>query len=354
MEVEGIDARGPVEISRRTEDAERLREGVVDVEVERTRALYGFNLKSVVVGVGVVARHQDLVVAVVRAGILNGLAAGVVVDCVEAARLPRCATLGIAGAGRLGIDGRGGFMIVVVAGFAVWRQKRTSGFAEFWDPILRTSDPVLFCVADQTQYTAISLRDASDPSRQVTLKDNLTAVVIDDLSAITKIAGVLQSAGKHYSLRGDGATNLTDLRDGPSVIIGAYDNAWTLRMLRPLRFHFANNPEMTMFSIVDSQQHDLTRWSVDRRQQVATNYYRDYAIVARFTDDVTGKPTLIAAGIARGGTMAAGEFVTSPALLDEVRSRRPSAKTKNVEVVLSTEIINGEPGTARIEAIHFW
>jgi hypothetical protein len=245
-------------------------------------------------------------------------------------------------------------LIAAVAGFAIWRQTRTSGFDAFWDPILRSSDPVLFCVADQTQYTAISLRDASDPSRQVTLRDNLTAVVIDDLSAITKIAGVLQSAGKHYSLRGEGATNLMDLRNGPSVIIGAYDNAWTLRMLRPLRFHFANNPEMTTFSIVDSQQNDLTRWSVDRRQQVATNNYRDYAIVARFTDDVTGKPTLIAAGIARGGTIAAGEFVTNPALLDEVRSRQTSAKAKNVEVVLSTEIINGEPGTPRIEAIYFW
>ena len=241
--------------------------------------------------------------------------------------------------------------IVAVVG---WRQSQISAFAEFWDPILRSPDPVLFCVADQTQYTAISLRDAQDPSRQVTLKDNLTAVVIDDLTAIVKIAGVLQSAGKHYSLRGEDATTLMDLRNGPSVVIGAFDNAWTLRMLRPLRFHFANNPDMTLFSIVDGAQHEQARWVVDRRQQVATNNYRDYAIVARFTDEVTGKPTLIAAGIARGGTIAAGEFLTSPALLEAVRARRPSAQTRNIEVVLSVEIINGEPGTPHIEAVYFW
>ena len=245
-------------------------------------------------------------------------------------------------------------LVIAVASYLVWRNTRPSAFTEFWDPILNSPDPVLLCVADQTQYTAISLRNAQDPEQQVTLKDNLTAVVIDDLNAVIKIAGVLQSSGKRYTLRGENATSLTDLRNGPSVIIGAFDNAWALRMLNQLRFHFANNPDMTLFSIADSMQHNQARWILDRRQQEATNNYRDYAIVARFTDDVTGKPTLIAAGIARGGTVAAGEFVTSPSLLQSALTQRPSAQLKNVEVVLSTEIINGEPGTPKIEAVYFW
>jgi hypothetical protein len=128
----------------------------------------------------------------------------------------------------------------------------------------------------------------------------VTAVVIDDLSTITKVAGVLQSAGKHYTVRGEGTTSLMDLRNGPSVIVGAFDNAWTLRLLRPLRYHFANNPTMTVFSIIDSSAPGKAGWVVDRAQQIATGNYMDYAIVARFTDTTTGKPTLIAAGIGRG------------------------------------------------------
>jgi hypothetical protein len=257
---------------------------------------------------------------------------------------PRWIFIGVAGL----------LLLVAITAFLAWRQAQRSAFAEFWDPILSSTDPVLFCVADQTQYTAITLRDAGDPARQVTLKDNLTAVIIDDLTTIIKVASVLQSAGKRYTLRGEDATSLMDLRNGSSVIIGAFDNAWTLRMLRPLRFHFANNPEMTMFSIVDATQPGQSRWVLDRRQQIATNNYRDYAIVARFTDDTTGKPTLVAAGIGRGGTIAAGEFLTNPDLLAAVRSQRPSAKVKNIEVVLSTQIINGEPGTPKIEAAYFW
>jgi hypothetical protein len=245
-------------------------------------------------------------------------------------------------------------LIAAGVGFLVWRHTPGSAFDEFWSPILSSPDPVLVCVADQTQYTAISLRDAQDPEKQITLKDNLTAVIIDDLSAVIQVAGVLQSSGKRYSLRGENATTLMDLRNGPSVIIGAYDNAWTLRMTRSLRYHFANDADMAHLWIVDSAAPDRSRWVVDRREQLATQNYVDYAIVARFTDDVTGRPTLIAAGIARGGTIAAGEFLVSPALLQAALRKRRSAKTKNVEVVLSTQIINGEPGTPNIEAVYYW
>jgi len=247
-----------------------------------------------------------------------------------------------------------GFLLIALISFFAWNRARRSDLGEFWNPILASSEPVLFCVADQTQYTAIALRDAQDPSRQVALNEKVTAVVIDDLSTITKVAGVLQSAGKHYTVRGEGTTSLMDLRNGPSVIVGAFDNAWTLRLLRPLRYHFANNPTMTVFSIIDSSAPAKAGWVVDRAQQIATGNYMDYAIVARFTDATTGKPTLIAAGIGRGGTNAAGEFLTNPDLMQIVRNQKPSPAMKNVEVVLSTQIIGGEPGTPKVEGAYFW
>ena len=220
--------------------------------------------------------------------------------------------------------------------------------------MLDSSDPVLFCIADQMQYTAITLRDAADPARQITMKDNLTAVILDDLWPVVKFAGILQSNGKKYSLEGEGSTSLSDLRNGPDILIGGFDNAWTLRLLKPLRFHFANDPEMTRLSILDSQAHTPTTWVVDRSQQVATNIYRDYAIVARFTDNTTGRRMIVAAGIARGGTIVAGEFLTDPALLHRIEQLPGYSSRKNVEVVLSTQIIGGQPGTPRIEASYLW
>jgi hypothetical protein len=252
-----------------------------------------------------------------------------------------------------------GSMVVVLLGiFAAayaWRSTHQSAFSFFWGPVFGTNEPVLICIADQNQYAAVALRDSADPTRQILLKDNLTAVVIDDLNAVIQITGILKSNGRQYSLKGEGLTNLTDLRNGPTVFVGAFDNAWTLRLTNPLRYHFANDPEMTQFRIVDSQSPTQTFWGIDRGRQMATNNYRDYAIVGRFTDSNTGKLAVIIAGIGRGGTIAAGQLVTDPIYLAQLaQAAHASGNKKNMEIVLSTQIIDGEPGSPKIEATYFW
>ncbi len=243
----------------------------------------------------------------------------------------------------------------------LWQMMHRSATDFFWGPVLAEKDPVLICVADQTESSGQSLRDAADPARQVQLqpmtqaKDNLTTVAIDDLSAVVRIAGLLQSNGKQYSLRGERATSMADLRTGPAVFIGAFDNAWTLRLTDPLRYHFSNNADMSEVQIVDSTATAQSRWVVEQAVQVATNNYRDYAILARFTDTNTGKLTVILAGLARGGTITAGEFLTDANDMAQLkRASQAAGDKKNMEVVLSTPIIDGEPGSPKIEATYFW
>ncbi len=243
-------------------------------------------------------------------------------------------------------------IVLCSAAIYLWRSAQRSTFEFFWGPLVRSSEPVLFCVADQSRYSTITLRDAANPSRQNQLQDNLTAIIIDDLNPIVRVAGLLQSNGKKYSVKGEGATDLMDLRNGPTVFIGAFDNAWTLRLTANLRYHFANNPEMTDFGIVDSTKPGEPGWVVDRLQQMTTNNYRDYAIVARFIDGTTGKLAVVAAGVARGGTRVAAEYLTDPA--DLAQLERAAGNKKNMEVVLSTQIIDGEPGSPKVEASYFW
>jgi hypothetical protein len=243
-------------------------------------------------------------------------------------------------------------VVICAAAMYLWHSAQRSPFDFFWGPLVKSSEPVLFCVADQSHYSTINLRDAADPSRQTQLQDNLTAIIIDDLNPIVRVAGLLQSNGKKYTLKGEGATNLMDLRNGPTVFIGAFDNAWTLRLTAPLRYHFADNPEMTDFRIVDSTNPGQPGWVVNRLQQMTTNNYRDFAIVARFTDSTTGKLAVIIAGVARGGTRVATEYLTDPT--DLAQLERAAGGKKNMEVVLSTQIIDGEPGTPKVEASYFW
>jgi hypothetical protein len=248
-------------------------------------------------------------------------------------------------------------LAALVAGgsYFVWKDASRSAFEFFWRPVLTSSEPVLVCIADQLDYSEIALRDAAEPTRQVILKDTLTAVIIDDLNATIKVAGILQSSGRPYTLKGEGATTMDDLRRGPTVFVGAFDNAWTLRLTNPLRYHFANDADMTHLWIMDSTAPTKKQWMVDRSVQMATNNYRDYAILARFTDTNTGKLAIVVAGIGRGGTRAAGEFLSdSTNLAQLMRAAKAAGNKKNMEVVLSTQIIDGEPGTPKMEASYFW
>lgn len=243
---------------------------------------------------------------------------------------------------------------VLVAGGLLWRILSNSPIDDFWRPFVDSQSPTLFCIADQSHVSTITLRDAADPQRQTVLNDRMVSVIIDDVTPLVDIAGMLQVRGKSYTVKGEGSTTLTDLRQGPSVMIGAFDNGWTLRVSGPLRFHFANNPEMSKFWIEDRQD-PSKKWMLERSVQLETGTYKDYAIVARFTDPDTDRPVVVAAGLARGGTVAAGEFLVNPEHMRDLSFQAPKGwQNKNIEVILETQVIDGRSGPPRVVAVHVW
>jgi hypothetical protein len=243
---------------------------------------------------------------------------------------------------------------VLIVSAALWQTFRSSPIDDFWRPFISSESPILFCIADQSHFSTITLRDAGDPQRQNVLNDRMTTVIIDDISPLVDIAGMFQVHGKSYKVKGESATTLTDLRQGPAVFIGAFDNNWTLRATGPLRFHFANNADMSKFWIEDRQD-PRKIWVLDRTVQQETGTYKDYAIVARFTDPDTDRPIVVAAGLARGGTVAAGEFLVNPQHLRDLALQAPKGwQHKNIEVVLETQTIDGRSGPPRVAAVHVW
>jgi len=250
-----------------------------------------------------------------------------------------------------------GLLLLVLAGVAttVWFASRPPALKQFWEPFVKSSEPVLFCIADQSQYSTIRLHDAADPQREVTLTDSMVTIIIDDVSPLVNMAGLLRTYGKTYRVQGEATTSLTDLRRGPSVFIGAFDNGWTLRLTSPLRFHFANDKEMTQLWIEDRANPGNRGWMLDRTVQQQTGTYKDYAIVARLVDPNTDQYVVVAAGIARGGTVAAGEFLVDASRMEDLLRQVPQNwKQKNMEIVLETQVIQGRSGPPRITAVHVW
>jgi hypothetical protein len=89
--------------------------------------------------------------------------------------------------------------------------------------------------------------------------------------------------------------------------------------------------------------------------QQQTGTYKDYAIVARLVDPNTDQYAVVAAGIGRGGTIAAGEFLVDEHRMEDMLKFVPSNwNRKNMEIVLETQVIEGRSGPPRVTAIHVW
>jgi hypothetical protein len=63
---------------------------------------------------------------------------------------------------------------------------------------------------------------------------------------------------------------------------------------------------------------------------------------------------VIVAGIGRGGTIVAGEFLVDSGDLAHLRrSAKAAGDKKNMEIVLSTQVIDEKPGSPKMEATYF-
>jgi hypothetical protein len=245
-------------------------------------------------------------------------------------------------------------LTMLIAATAVWQVSRPPVLKQFWEPFVNSQSPVLICVADQSQYSTIRLRDAADPSHEITLPDSMVALIIDDVSPLVNVAALLRTFGKTSRVLAESNTTLTDLRRAPSIFIGAFDNSWTLRLTSPLRFHFANDAAMNKLWIEDRSNPGNHHWMMDRTVQ-QTGTYSDYAIVARFVDPNIEQLVVVGAGIGRGGTVAAGEFLVDEQRMDEMLKAVPGDwKRKNIEIVLETQVIGERSGPPHVSAVYVW
>lgn len=232
----------------------------------------------------------------------------------------------------------------VSVGYWTWI---SSPVESMWRPFLGSPDPVLIVVGSPPAEPALPM----DSHSHVHLSFN-------DALAMTDITGLLDIHEQLYRVQTPSGTSLDDLRKRPVVLISAFLNPWSSRILNPLRFSLlrqqvAEDGSTILGSIVD-HKHPGTVWSFDFTKSVTVNT-RDYAIVARLRSDLTEGPVMIVAGLGAGATESAGEFVSSPEYLRQVSTVAPANwRRKNLELVLEVPMVDGKAGHARIVAADFW
>lgn len=226
----------------------------------------------------------------------------------------------------------------------------------FWDPVLSSGSQVLLCVGNESggHAGAASERSASAP---LTLRDFHSAssqmVLVGDATALAAFAGLIQSRGRRYRVVSQSEATYTDLQNSPVILIGLLNNEWTKRLMGQLRFS-VERPAAGQVLIRDHDHPSRTDWSIDFYRPFL-NITKDYALILRATDPKTEQMVVVAGGMSVFGTMAAAEFLTNENELGKLAAFAPKDwRRKDLEVVLSTDVIRGHAGPPVPVATHFW
>ena len=227
----------------------------------------------------------------------------------------------------------------------------------FWGPIKNLHSPVLICVGQPDHALGeAAYKESLDVNKLAVHVLKLDQVTTADAMAASRLSGVLGKLGVTYSLQGADSATFSDMRNGPAVLVSGADNQWTLRAIKDLRFRFAYElvGKFSRIWVSDQKNPSAQNWVVDFNSPY-TSLSQDYALVGRFADPATGQMDVLAAGISSNGTLSASECLGDDGCLRSILDLDPAkGRKRNVEAVISTQVIGGKSGPPVVLAVYSW
>ena len=251
---------------------------------------------------------------------------------------------------------------------------RKSALEQFWGPAIAVPQPILLCIADAVTYRPVpklyekyershpgsfatqtqraNIPFPLNPADKISWGDlelfHQWGITKGDLTTAVRLAGFFGKIGKPVDLRVESEYSYRDLRNSQAVLIGAFNNEWTMNLVADLRFTFVEKDGIRIGDKVSAGRFwpSLPIQVYDRR---------DFAIVGRLKDPKTGQFTVIIAGLTSRGTEAAAEFVTNTSELGtELQAAPPDWPSKSLELVLETDVVDGVAGLPHVVASYYW
>ena len=256
-----------------------------------------------------------------------------------------------------------GALVLLTVAVRIIRPQQTI-FEQFWRPVLVGPHDLLLSIPQFSDH--VHLEGVDNP--MLTWSDPLTPtpdgmnvpwtlysqrlVHISDVTVATRMAEFLGSRGKHAVLKGEHDLTMRDLRATPAVILGGLTNQWTSQLLAQARFRFDGDGSIRF--IRDSEHPENRPWSFDSKVR-SGDRAKDFIIISRVADSVSGRVTVLAGGFSVWGTQAAVELLTDADQMRSVLANAPRKwDAKNVQIVLECAVVRRESGVARFLAANYW
>jgi hypothetical protein len=246
---------------------------------------------------------------------------------------------------------------------------------QFWSPVLATTEPVLICLAKPTVFVPsreLLQKYSKSPSEFTTELQRLTlpapmqpqdklvwgdmvkygdyGVAAGDAYAAVRLSALLGKMGKESQVRIGSHYSFADLRNSPAIVVGAFNNRWTMQMTSNLHFAFVEEDGKQM---IREQGPAGRAWRAKFGPH--DEVIEDFGIVTRLLNSKTGQFVVSTAGILSDGTQAAAELVSSSHYLEEaLRTAGPGWAKKNLQFVVQTTVTDSVPGPPQTVAVYTW
>jgi hypothetical protein len=235
----------------------------------------------------------------------------------------------------------------------------------FWAPL--TSAAYIFSAKFLTKYRAahsmpntgpeffVDLPPGSSVKAEDIIPVRNTFVSASDTAAVVQLTLLLRDWKKPFMLRSGSDLSIGDLRNRPALMIGAFNNPWTIEITKDLPFRFQEGVR------IQDRDHPARSWSVSPDTRISpTDDYRssatdDYALISRVLVSKTGGPAITAAGISEYGTRAAAEFLADPAKMRELlKNAPPGWQHKNMQALLHVRVLDYQPVEVNVVTTTYW
>jgi hypothetical protein len=268
---------------------------------------------------------------------------------------------------------------LILGAYVLWPGlfRQRSELDRFWAPGFASSEPILICVSEpvvymptpeyfdkyasehQGQFRSMLQRMNEvlplKPDEKLEWKDIYPVgdlgLAMGDVYAAVQLTTFLDGQGRKSQLRIGRNYTFEDLRTSPSVLIGAYNNKWTMQLTSNLRFRFQNDDagDRHIYDTMPRGPH----WRQTRNEQ--SQVVHDFGLVTRLLDSKTGQFTITIGGIAAVGTQASADLVSNPDYFREALQGAPKDwERKNMEIVLETTVTDAIASPPHVVATYFW
>jgi hypothetical protein len=251
--------------------------------------------------------------------------------------------------------------ILLIIGWFLHRHlSSNSALNTFWAPVTEGSGSVVVCIGVATRSPAAvppsqgALNSTGSANAADTLPPQRGTVPMSDVSAASTLESFLLHKGKDTVVVPANGTSLSDLRAGPAVLLGSFENEWTLRLGADLHYRFQRESDLGRRWIAAAANPTGQRWSVDLSvPQIQLG--QDFALVSRIFDPTTGRWWIGIGGLTGLGTLAAEQTVTDQNAFATVAAELPKDwSRKNTQIVLGFQVVRGSPGVPQVVASDSW